>query len=107
MPNYAPPVWTNESPRGSCQEFGTKTHAVTTGMIRVVKIGGGIIDSEQQLDAVLDSIARSADPVILVHGGGRLATDLATRIGIDQTMIDGRRVTDIDTLRVVTMTYAG
>ena len=76
-------------------------------MTRVVKIGGGIIDSEQQLDAVLDSIARSTDPVILVHGGGRLATDLATRIGIDQTMIDGRRVTDIDTLRIVTMTYAG
>ncbi len=76
-------------------------------MIRVVKIGGGIIDSEQQLDAVLDGIARSVDPVILVHGGGRLATDLAHRLGIDQTLIDGRRVTDLDTLRVVTMTYAG
>lgn len=76
-------------------------------MIRVVKIGGGIIDNEQQLDAVLDSVARSSDPVILVHGGGRLATDIANRLGVEQTMIDGRRVTDIDTLRIVTMTYAG
>lgn len=76
-------------------------------MIRVVKIGGGIIDNEQQLNAVLESIARSSDPVILVHGGGRLATDIANRLGVEQTMIDGRRVTDIDTLRIVTMTYAG
>lgn len=76
-------------------------------MIQVVKIGGGIIDNDEQLDVVLDSIARANHDIILVHGGGRLATDVATELGIEQQMIDGRRVTSLETLRVVTMTYAG
>lgn len=76
-------------------------------MIRVIKIGGAVVDSDEQLNAVLDSITRSTDPVILVHGGGRLATQLAEQLGIPQTMINGRRVTDEDTLRIATMVYAG
>ena len=76
-------------------------------MIRVVKIGGGVIDDDDKLNAVLDSIAQSPDPTVLIHGGGRLATDLAKRLGVEQTMVDGRRITDLDTLQIVTMTYAG
>lgn len=76
-------------------------------MIRVIKIGGAVVDSEEQLDAVLGCITRSTDPVILVHGGGRLATQLAEQLGIPQTMVNGRRITDADTLRIATMVYAG
>lgn len=76
-------------------------------MIRVIKIGGAVVDSDEQLNAVLDSITRSTDSVILVHGGGRLATQLAEQLGIPQTMVNGRRVTDEDTLRIATMVYAG
>lgn len=76
-------------------------------MIRVIKIGGAVVDSEEQLSAVLDCVVRSADPVILVHGGGRLATQLAEQLGLPQTMINGRRVTDEATLRIATMVYAG
>lgn len=76
-------------------------------MIRVVKIGSGVLDDLGALTQVLDSISIATDPVVLVHGGGRLATDLATKLGIQQTMIEGRRVTSKQTLQVVTMVYAG
>ena len=76
-------------------------------MMKVIKIGGGIIDSSDQLHAVLDSIVHIQDPVVLVHGGGRVATDLAHRLGVEQQLVNGRRVTDQETLQIVTMTYAG
>lgn len=74
---------------------------------RVIKIGGGILDKPDQLNAVLDAIARRPEGVVLVHGGGRLATDLAERLHLPQHMHEGRRITDDETLQVVTMTYAG
>lgn len=76
-------------------------------MYRVIKIGGGILDQPQQLNAVLDAVARAPEQVIVIHGGGRLATDLAERLHLPQHMHEGRRITDHDTLQVVTMTYAG
>ncbi|MBC8125013.1 MAG: acetylglutamate kinase, partial [Candidatus Kapabacteria bacterium] len=76
-------------------------------MTYIVKIGGAIVDNETTLDCVLDRCAVLGEPFVLVHGGGRIATTLAEQLGIKQTMIDGRRITDADTLKVVTMAYAG
>jgi acetylglutamate kinase len=76
-------------------------------MIHVIKIGGGVIDDAALMQQVLHACASMNAPFILVHGGGRIATDVAASLGISQTMVDGRRITDADTLRVVTMTYAG
>lgn len=73
----------------------------------VVKIGGNIIDSPEALTAFLQAFAKIEGHKILVHGGGKLATELAGQLNIPQQMIDGRRVTDAATLKVVTMVYAG
>lgn len=76
-------------------------------MTQVIKIGGGVLDDAAMMQQVLQACASLGDPFILVHGGGRIATDVATALNIPQTMVDGRRITDAETLRVVTMTYAG
>lgn len=76
-------------------------------MIHVVKIGGGVIDDAELLQHVLIACASLQAPFILVHGGGRVATEIAHALNIPQTMVGGRRITDADTLRIVTMTYAG
>jgi acetylglutamate kinase len=73
----------------------------------VIKIGGNIIDNPALLTACLDAFATIEGHAILVHGGGKLATSLAKDLGIEQTMIEGRRVTNLETLNVVTMVYAG
>jgi len=73
----------------------------------VIKIGGHIIDNEEKLFSILKDFASIGDKKILVHGGGKLATDLATQLGIKQQLINGRRITDAETLKVVTMVYAG
>lgn len=76
-------------------------------MINVVKIGGNVVDSPAALAAFLRDFASLKGPKILVHGGGKEATRLSTTLGIETQMIDGRRVTDRQTLDVVTMVYAG
>src|SRR3954471_8477914 len=73
----------------------------------IIKIGGNIIDDETKLAAFLQSFAFIKFPKILVHGGGKLATKLAAQLGIEQQMIEGRRITDAETLKIVTMVYAG
>lgn len=73
----------------------------------VIKIGGNIIDDEQQLASFLQSFASITHKKILVHGGGKLATRLAAQLGIPQQMVEGRRITDAETLKIVTMVYAG
>src|SRR4051794_10519721 len=73
----------------------------------IIKIGGNIIDDEAKLAAFLQSFASIQSSKILVHGGGKLATKLATQLGIEQQMIEGRRITDAETLKIVTMVYAG
>ncbi len=76
-------------------------------MIRVVKIGGNVIDNPEALGRFLDDFAQLPGKKILVHGGGKEATRLSAALGIETTMINGRRVTDAATLDVVTMVYAG
>ncbi len=73
----------------------------------VVKIGGNIIDDETKLSSFLQSFAAIQGKKILVHGGGKLATRVAEAMGIQQQMVDGRRITDAETLKIVTMVYAG
>ena len=76
-------------------------------MIQVIKIGGGVLENEAQRNAFLRQFAAIEGPKILVHGGGRLATTMAERLGVETQMIDGRRVTDKETLDIVTMVYGG
>src|SRR5450432_845811 len=73
----------------------------------VIKIGGNIIDDEKMLTAFLKKFAAVSSKKILIHGGGKLATSMAEKLGISQQMIDGRRITDAETLKIVTMVYAG
>ena len=75
--------------------------------LSIIKIGGSVIDDEPRLDAFLDQLALLPGKKILVHGGGKLATRIAETLGIRQELIDDRRITDAETLRVVTMVYAG
>lgn len=73
----------------------------------IIKIGGNIVDDEQKLSSFLRSFAAIEDKKILVHGGGKLATKLAGQMKVEQKIIDGRRITDAETLKIVTMVYAG
>ena len=75
--------------------------------IFVIKIGGNIIDTENDLFTFLKMFAAIQHPKILVHGGGKLATELAADLGIEQKLVEGRRITDAATLKVVTMVYGG
>lgn len=75
--------------------------------INVVKIGGNVIDNADALERFVNDFAKLPAPKILIHGGGKLATRLSEKLEIPTQMIDGRRVTDRDTLDVVTMVYAG
>lgn len=73
----------------------------------VIKIGGNIIDDKIKLSSFLALFAKIQSPKILVHGGGKSATQLAERLNIPQQMVEGRRITDAETLKIVTMLYAG
>ncbi|MBD5356492.1 MAG: acetylglutamate kinase [Bacteroides sp.] len=76
-------------------------------MINVVKIGGNIIDNPEALKAFLSDFVAMPGKKILVHGGGKEATRMSESMGVKTNMIDGRRVTDQQTLDIVTMVYAG
>lgn len=73
----------------------------------IIKIGGNIIDEEEKLASFLHDFASLEEKKILVHGGGKLATRMAEQLGIPQKLVDGRRLTDAETLKIVTMVYAG
>lgn len=75
--------------------------------LKVIKIGGNVIDNPQALEAFLEKFATIAGAKILVHGGGAIASRTLKVMGIEPKMIEGRRVTDADTLQVVTAVYAG
>lgn len=75
--------------------------------LTIVKVGGKIVEEPQTLSALLRDFAAIDGLKLLVHGGGRSATKVAADLGIETKMIDGRRVTDEDMLRVVTMVYGG
>jgi acetylglutamate kinase len=76
-------------------------------MLNIVKIGGNIIDNEPALQTFLQKFCKIGESKILVHGGGRLATQMCEKLGIPQQFADGRRITCEDTLRIAAMVYAG
>ena len=73
--------------------------------IKIVKIGGNIINDEKTLNNFLANFAQLKGPKVLVHGGGKLASELASQLNIPVTMIEGRRVTDVQTLDAVSYTH--
>ena len=75
--------------------------------LTIVKVGGKVVEEPQSLTQLLNAFSQMEGPRILVHGGGRTATQVAASLGIETKMINGRRVTDADMLRVVTMVYGG
>ena len=75
--------------------------------ITIVKVGGKIVENPETLNQLLHDFSALPGKKVLVHGGGRTATDMASRLGIETHMVEGRRITDADMLRVVTMVYAG
>ena len=75
--------------------------------LTIVKVGGKIVEEPDTLAALLRDFASIDGFKLLVHGGGRSATKVAASLGVETQMIDGRRVTDAEMLRVVTMVYGG
>ena len=75
--------------------------------LTIVKVGGAVVEDEAQLQQLLKDFAAIEGAKILVHGGGRRATKIAERLGIETKMVDGRRITDAEMLEVVTMVYGG
>ena len=75
--------------------------------LSIVKIGGNVIENEIELDRFLLNFSKLEEPKILVHGGGKLATKLAIKLGIESKMTSGRRITDGKSLEVITMVYGG
>jgi acetylglutamate kinase len=75
--------------------------------LKIIKIGGNIIDDNKALLGFLKDFSNLKGPKLLVHGGGKLATDMAQKMGVEVKMINGRRITDVDTLDIIVMMYAG
>ncbi len=75
--------------------------------ITILQVGGKIVENPETLNQLLHDFSALPGKKVLVHGGGRTATDMASRLGIETHMVEGRRITDADMLRVVTMVYAG
>ncbi|MBQ8737166.1 MAG: acetylglutamate kinase [Bacteroidaceae bacterium] len=75
--------------------------------LTVIKVGGKIVEDEETLAQLLKDFSAVEGHKVLVHGGGRSATKIAAQLGIESQMVDGRRITDENMLRVVTMVYGG
>lgn len=75
--------------------------------LTVIKVGGKIVEEPATLKQLLEDFSKLEGHKVLVHGGGRSATKIATQLGIESKMVDGRRITDKATLDVVTMVYGG
>ena len=75
--------------------------------LNVIKIGGAVIEDPEKQQAFLDGFVALKGPKILVHGGGRIATEIGERLGMEAIMVEGRRVTDDATVDLVTMVYGG
>ena len=75
--------------------------------LTVIKVGGKIVEEAATLNRLLDDFATIEGHKVLVHGGGRSATKIAAQLGIESKMVNGRRITDSETLKVVTMVYGG
>ena len=75
--------------------------------LTIIKVGGKIVEEAGTLDQLLGDFSALPGKKLLVHGGGRSATRIASRLGIESQMVNGRRITDAETLKVVTMVYGG
>lgn len=75
--------------------------------LTIIKVGGKVVEEPESLKALLNQFKKVSGNKILVHGGGRTATEIAGKLGIETKMVDGRRITDADMLEVVTMVYGG
>ena len=75
--------------------------------LTVIKVGGKIVEEEVTLQKLLNDFAAIEGPKVLVHGGGRSATKIAAQLGIESKMVNGRRITDAEMLKIVTMVYGG
>ena len=75
--------------------------------LTIIKIGGKIIDNENELNIALTNFSKLPQKKLLVHGGGNIANKLLGQMGIEPKMVDGRRITDEETLDVIVMVYAG
>ncbi len=82
-----------------------KTFSMET--LKIIKIGGNIIDNPTELAKFTKEFSKLKGLKVLVHGGGKSATALANKMGVEVKMIEGRRITDTETLTIATMTYAG
>ncbi len=76
-------------------------------VLKVVKIGGKLIEDESKFAEFLNDFVALEGPKILVHGGGNLATEIARKLGYKTQMFEGRRITDADSIKVITMVYGG
>ncbi len=75
--------------------------------LTIIKVGGAVVEDSNSLSTLLDDFAKISGPKILVHGGGRAADKMLNRLGVEIKKVDGRRITDEQTIEVVTMVYAG
>ena len=75
--------------------------------LTIVKVGGAVVEDEAQLSRLLKDFCAIEGKKVLVHGGGRRATLVASQLGVESRMVNGRRITDADMLSVVTMVYGG
>lgn len=75
--------------------------------LTIVKVGGAVVEDETQLSQLLKDFSAIEGFKVLIHGGGRRATQVAASLGIESKMVGGRRITDADMLSVVTMVYGG
>ncbi|MCR5130350.1 MAG: acetylglutamate kinase [Prevotella sp.] len=78
-----------------------------TEKLTIIKVGGAVVEDDNQLERLLKDFAAIEGRKILVHGGGRRATAIASKLGIETQMVGGRRITDAAMLEVVTMVYGG
>jgi len=75
--------------------------------LTIVKVGGKVVENPESLTAFLNDFSLIAGDKILIHGGGRSATALSEKLGLKTNMVEGRRITDAETLKVIIMIYAG
>ena len=88
-------------------EYPIKKYGPMNTSVKVIKIGGGVIEDPKALQAFCKSFSALEGPKILVHGGGKSASVLAEKLGVPTKMVEGRRITPKDSLEVITMSYAG
>ncbi len=75
--------------------------------LKIVKVGGKLIEDEQKFKQFLSDFSKIDTPRILIHGGGNFATEIAIKLGYKTKMLDGRRITDANSMQVITMVYGG